>query len=186
MIICALFSHEYSLQSHHYHAVAHNMTHSLNLAFGPESRFKNKCRARDGFGLQKEACWQRSDTQHPRAFAARPSDLLDSMRTAPCAEQSLPLCGAKRDETDGERWRRPELWRRENGRVSSVHACGYSCTRRPEPTQAERKRHRLWTCGDRRDNWPTQILKPEGRECAVARGARVWQRRIVEKRDNRE
>jgi len=36
---------------HQYPAVAHILTHSVNLAFGPKSGFKNKCRARAGFGL---------------------------------------------------------------------------------------------------------------------------------------
>jgi len=38
-----------------YPALAHILTHSLNLAFGPKSGFKNKRRARSGFGLQNEA-----------------------------------------------------------------------------------------------------------------------------------
>ena len=32
-------------------AVAHILTPSVNLAFGRKSGFKNKCRARAGFGL---------------------------------------------------------------------------------------------------------------------------------------
>jgi len=32
-------------------AVAHILTPSVNLAFGPKSGFKNNCRARAGFGL---------------------------------------------------------------------------------------------------------------------------------------
>jgi len=32
-------------------AVAHILTPSVNLAFRPKSRYKNKCRARTGFGL---------------------------------------------------------------------------------------------------------------------------------------
>jgi len=38
-----------------YPPVAHILTHSANLAFGPKSGFKSKCRARAGFGLQNEA-----------------------------------------------------------------------------------------------------------------------------------
>jgi len=34
-----------------YSAVAHILTPSVNLAFGSKSGFKNKCRARAGFGL---------------------------------------------------------------------------------------------------------------------------------------
>jgi len=34
-----------------YSAVAHILTPSVNLAFGPKSGFKNKCRVRPGFGL---------------------------------------------------------------------------------------------------------------------------------------
>ena len=34
-----------------YSAVAHILTPSVNLAFEPKSGFKNKCRARAGFGL---------------------------------------------------------------------------------------------------------------------------------------
>jgi len=34
-----------------YSAVAHILTPSVNLAFRPKSGFKNKCRARAGFGL---------------------------------------------------------------------------------------------------------------------------------------
>jgi len=34
-----------------YSAVAHILTPSVILAFGPKSGFKNKCRARAGFGL---------------------------------------------------------------------------------------------------------------------------------------
>ena len=34
-----------------YSAVAHILTTSANLAFRPKSGFKNKCRARAGFGL---------------------------------------------------------------------------------------------------------------------------------------
>jgi len=34
-----------------YSAVAHILTHSVNLAFGPKLGFKNKCRSRAGFGL---------------------------------------------------------------------------------------------------------------------------------------
>jgi len=41
-----------------YPAVAHHLTHSVNLAFRPKSSFKNKCRARPEFGLQNEACLQ--------------------------------------------------------------------------------------------------------------------------------
>jgi len=35
-----------------YPIVAHILTHSVHLAFGPKSGFKNKCQARAGFGLQ--------------------------------------------------------------------------------------------------------------------------------------
>jgi len=38
-----------------YPAVAHILTHSVNLDFGPKSGFINKCRARVGFGLKNEA-----------------------------------------------------------------------------------------------------------------------------------
>jgi len=31
------------------------LTHSVNLAFGPQSGFKHKCQARAGFRLQNEA-----------------------------------------------------------------------------------------------------------------------------------
>jgi len=41
-----------------YSAVAHILTPSENLAFGPKSGFKNKCRVRAGFGLQSEALLQ--------------------------------------------------------------------------------------------------------------------------------
>jgi len=41
-----------------YFAVAHILTSSVNLAFGPQSGFKNKCRARAGFRLQNEALLQ--------------------------------------------------------------------------------------------------------------------------------
>ena len=41
-----------------YSAVAQILTPSENLAFGPNSGFKNKCRARAGFGLQSEALLQ--------------------------------------------------------------------------------------------------------------------------------
>ena len=34
-----------------YSAVVHLLTRSETLAFRPKSGFKNKCRARDGFGL---------------------------------------------------------------------------------------------------------------------------------------
>jgi len=34
-----------------YSAVAHILTTSVNVAFRPKSGFKNKCRARAGFGL---------------------------------------------------------------------------------------------------------------------------------------
>jgi len=34
-----------------YSAVARILTHSVNLAFGPKSGFKNECRARAEFGL---------------------------------------------------------------------------------------------------------------------------------------
>ena len=34
-----------------YSVVAHIVTRSVNLAFRPKSGFKNKCRARAGFGL---------------------------------------------------------------------------------------------------------------------------------------
>ena len=39
-------------------AVAHILTPSENLAFGPKSGFKNKCRARAGFGFQSDALLQ--------------------------------------------------------------------------------------------------------------------------------
>jgi len=38
--------------------VAQILTPSENLAFGPKSGLKNKCRARAGFGLQSEALLQ--------------------------------------------------------------------------------------------------------------------------------
>ena len=41
-----------------YSAVAQIITPSENLAFGPKSGFKNKCRARAGFGLPSEALLQ--------------------------------------------------------------------------------------------------------------------------------
>jgi len=41
-----------------YSAVAQILTPSESLAFGPKSGFKNKCRARAGFGLQSEALLQ--------------------------------------------------------------------------------------------------------------------------------
>ena len=34
-----------------YSAVAHTLSHSVNVAFGPKLGFKNKCRTRSGFGL---------------------------------------------------------------------------------------------------------------------------------------
>jgi len=34
-----------------YSAVAHILTPSVNLAFGPQSGFKNKCQALAGFGF---------------------------------------------------------------------------------------------------------------------------------------
>lgn len=39
----------FTLLRHQYRAVAYILTHSVNLAFGPKSGFKNKCRAE--FGL---------------------------------------------------------------------------------------------------------------------------------------
>jgi len=41
-----------------YSAVAHIVPPSENVAFGPKSGFKNKCRAQAGFGLQREALLQ--------------------------------------------------------------------------------------------------------------------------------
>jgi len=48
------FSHSRIAAAHNvfcYYAVAHILTPSVNLAFKPKSGFKNKCRARAGFGL---------------------------------------------------------------------------------------------------------------------------------------
>jgi len=50
MINCELFSHVY-FATPPTPAVAHILTHSVNLIFGPKSGFKNKCRAGAGFGL---------------------------------------------------------------------------------------------------------------------------------------
>ena len=43
----------FTLLHHQYPAIAHILTHSVNLPFGPKSGFKNKCRARAGLGPQK-------------------------------------------------------------------------------------------------------------------------------------
>jgi len=43
-----------TLLRYQYLAVAHILTQSVNLAFGPKSGFKNKCRARVRFGLRNE------------------------------------------------------------------------------------------------------------------------------------
>ena len=56
----------------YYPAVAHISTDSVNLVFGPKSGFKNKCRTRDGFGLQNEAplqlCGNALDTNTEKFF----------------------------------------------------------------------------------------------------------------------
>jgi len=41
----------FTLLRHQYPAVAHILTHSVNLAFGLKSGFKNKCQDRAGFRL---------------------------------------------------------------------------------------------------------------------------------------
>jgi len=43
----------FTLLCQQYPIVAHIMAHWIKVPFGPESGFKNKCRA--GFGLQNEA-----------------------------------------------------------------------------------------------------------------------------------
>jgi len=55
MITCEIFSHV-CVAGHQLPAVADILTHSVNMAFGPKSAFKNKCRAQTRFGLQNEAC----------------------------------------------------------------------------------------------------------------------------------
>ena len=45
---------KFTLLRHQYSAVAHILTHSVNLAFGPESGLKNKCWAWDMFGHENE------------------------------------------------------------------------------------------------------------------------------------
>jgi len=42
----------FTLLRHQYPAVGPILTHSVNLAFGPKPRFKNKFGAQAGFGLQ--------------------------------------------------------------------------------------------------------------------------------------
>jgi len=54
IINCELFSHVYFAR-HQYPAVAHILTHLVNLVFGPKSGFKSNDRARAWFGLQNEA-----------------------------------------------------------------------------------------------------------------------------------
>jgi len=59
--VVAIFGVKNRVPAHNvfcYSAVAKILTPSENLAFGPKSNFKNKCRARAGFGLQSEALLQ--------------------------------------------------------------------------------------------------------------------------------
>ena len=63
-------------------AVAHILTHSVNLAFGPKSGFKANCRARVGFGRQNEARLQLSNTNvaSSSAYNTHFPNLLSSQR----------------------------------------------------------------------------------------------------------
>jgi len=54
-----------------YPAVAHIFTHTANLASGPKSGFKNKCRTRAGFGLHNGAHLQLCSVQNREPVVAR-------------------------------------------------------------------------------------------------------------------
>jgi len=56
----------FTLLRHQSPAVVHILTHSGNFAFGPNSRFKKKCRARAVLGLKNEVRSQHCST--PRRF----------------------------------------------------------------------------------------------------------------------